>query len=298
MKIKSPFKNLLFILLVNLLSCSSPGLQEHIGPRTPASFQTCLSILNSMINYKIPIPDAFDRLLISKSLKDLEASYGDTSLIEIQKKLNESDIITNNKNLQKILTQGIEFKPIAGKKNYVTADEGEVIYKAMKETKVNVNHDCYDPDGTIGFCFGRATIVHMEAIIRNVHPEAIKKIWIAGDMGKWGHHVAGMVKGEKGWLVLDTDLEHAVSTDEWVAKFMPDKPADAKEIMVFVTQAGRFGPYSTESYNAVDLFNTKNLKFNKAQDYYRGYFHDYFEELDSTVSPMSSPQIQTSKANE
>ena len=161
----------------------------------------------------------------------------------------------------------------------------------MSNSKVNKNHYCYDTKGTIGFCFGRATIAHMEAVVRNVNPDAIRKIWIAGDMGVWGHHVATMIKTEKGWLVLDTNVGHPISTVEWIAKYMPMKMKNTNDIMVFSTQAGRFSPYDTQTYNAINLFNTHSEEFNKASDYYRGYFHDYFEDLDNVEQkPIFSPK--------
>ncbi len=155
----------------------------------------------------------------------------------------------------------------------------------MSDSKVNQNQNCYDPQGAIGFCFGRATMAHLEAIVRNIHPDAIKKIWIAGDMEKWGHHVATMIKTENNWLVLDTNIGHAISYEEWIRIYMPYKAKNANDIMIFITQSGRFGPYDTKTYNAIDLFNTHTLEFDKASDYYRGYFHDFLEDLDNSNQP-------------
>ena len=127
----------------------------------------------------------------------------------------------------------------------------------------------------------------MVAIIRDVHPESIKKIWIAGDMGVWGHHVATMVYTEKGWIVLDTNIGKGISVNAWIDRYMVYKKKDApQDIMVFVTQAGRYGPYDTRSYNPIDLFNTQSADYNKLKDYYNGYFHDYFEDLDKTVEKI------------
>lgn len=279
------FQKFLVISLLGFLSACSSSQRFEAQNRDPASFQSCLMTMNNLINYKVYSGSAKLSLAKSQSIDQLEASYGGESLIDIQRGLSNDEIKANNINLKKILAQDLVVKPIEEKKSFVTKEEAAVIYKAMAESKVHKNHDCYDTKGTIGFCFGRATIAHMEAVVRQVHPEAIRKIWIAGDMEKWGHHVATMVKTEKGWLVLDTNVGRAITTDEWIAMYMPYKAKGANEIMVFVTQAGRFGPYGTASYNAVDLFNTNSLNFNKAQDYYRGYFHDYFEDLDNASQP-------------
>ncbi len=270
----------LFFLILSFTSCST---WENSVSREPASFQSCLAAMNNLINYKIYSPQNRNNLFQAKTLEELEATYGDESFIDIQRGLTNEDIIANNLNLKKLLAGEMKFKPIAKKKTFVSKAEADVIYKAMRDAKVNINHDCYDPKGTIGFCFGRATIAHMEALIREVHPDAIRKVWIAGDMGKWGHHVATIIKAENGWLALDTNMGRVITLDEWFIIVHREKVKDANEIMNFVTQAGRFSPYNNMSYNSFDLFNTDRLEFNKAQDFYRGYFHDYFEDLDKVV---------------
>lgn len=241
--------------------------------------------MNDIINYKVHTGNASKLFSSTNSLSELEANYGGDSLIEIQKRMTDDEIIKSNMHLKKILAQPIKFSSIKGKKTSVTKEEANILYQAMANSKVHKKHDSYDAKGTIGFCFGRATIAHMEAVARDIHPDAIRKIWIAGDMGIWGHHVATMIKAENGWLVLDTNVGRPITSDEWIKMYMPYKVKDTNEIMVFVTQAGRFGPYDTSSYNAVDLFNTNSLNFNKAHDYYSGYFHDYFEDLDNSARP-------------
>jgi hypothetical protein len=278
-------KNIVYIFPFIICACSSYRPIDE-NSRNPASFQSCLESVNNIINYKIYTGSGGESFSNASSLEILEASYGAESLIDIQRRLSDEEIKANNTNLKKLLKEPLYVKPILNKKEFVTNAEAAVIYKAMNDSKVNRNHNCYDPKGTIGFCFGRATIAHLEAVVRNIHPNAIKKIWIAGDMEKWGHHVATMIKTENNWLVLDTNLGRAVSSEEWIAKYMPFKANNSNEIMVFVTQAGRFGPYDTKTYNATDLFNSHTLEFDKSNDYYRGYFHDYLEDLDhSSLKP-------------
>lgn len=217
----------------------------------------------------------------AKNYDELEALYGGENLIEIQRRMSDSEILANNANVKKIALDPYEVKAIVDKNTKITTADTNLIYAATANSQVNKNHFCYDRKGTIGFCFGRATITHMEAIVREIHPDLVKKIWIAGDMGVWGHHVATMLYTEKGWMVLDTNISRAVSVDHWIEYYMPQRKSGAKEIMVFITQAGRFGPYDNRPYNAVDLFNTQSEDFNKAKDYFNGYFHDYFNSLDN-----------------
>lgn len=271
-------KYLYIILSLTLISCSTVP-----DNREPASFQTCLELMTSIMNYKPYSGSAAKSFNKASDLSELESFYGGDSLIEIQKRVDNDKIKSNNENIKKLLLAPFKVKPIKGKSQVVTILDANKIYKAMEDSNVNKNHNCYDTKGTIGFCFGRATIAHMEAIAREVHPDNVKKIWIAGDMGVWGHHVATMLYTEKGWMVLDTNLGRIVSSDEWIKSYMGYKKGD-KDIMVFATQAGRFGPYDNRPYNAVDLFNTQSEDFDKAKDYFKGYFHDYFESLDNVKS--------------
>ena len=269
---------LLSLLVFTLFGCST---QE----RTPASFKTCLEAMNELIAYKPYYGDAAKDFSKAKNLSELESFYGGVSLIEIQRAFSEEQIKKNNENIKLLFKEPLEVKKIEGKFSVVANEDAKLIYRAMADSNVNKNHSCYDKEGTIGFCFGRATIAHMEAIVRNVHPDAIKKIWIAGDMGVWGHHVATMVYTKDGWIVMDTNLGKMIPVDEWVTYYRPFKKEKAKEIMVFTTQAGRFGPYDNRPYNAVDLFNTNSEDFDKAKDFFKGYYHDYFQSLDNIKNP-------------
>ncbi len=280
-------KTLLLILVsLSIFSCSSSPVKEaeSVYDREPASFQTCLEAMGQIMNYKPVYGYASNAFSHAKNFEELESFYGGENLIEIQKKVSDAEILANNANIKKIALDRYEVTPIAGKSTFVSDADLNVIYKAMEESNVNKNHYCYDTKQTIGFCFGRATIAHMEAIVRDVHPDLVKKIWIAGDMGVWGHHVATMVYTKRGWMVLDTNVGYSISVASWIEKYMPQKQKGAKEIMTFVTQAGRFGPYDNRPYNAVDLFNTQSEDFNKAADYFNGYFHDYFDSLDNVRS--------------
>jgi hypothetical protein len=273
-------KSLLFLVVIlSFLSCSStPQIKEDRGP---ASFQSCLEAMGQLLNYRPVYGNAGNAFSHAKNFTELESFYGGENLIEIQRKISDAEILANNAKIKKLAVVGYKVKPMPGKSTFVSETDTKVIYRAMEESNVNKNHYCYDTKQTIGFCFGRATIAHMEAIVRNVHPDLVKKIWIAGDMGVWGHHVATMVYTKGGWMVLDTNIGHAIPVGSWIDRYMPQKQKGSKEIMAFVTQAGRFGPYDNRPYNAIDLFNTQSEDFNKAADYFNGYFHDYFDSLDN-----------------
>ena len=272
---------ILIIVSLSFISCSTHP--EKIEVREPASFQSCLEAMGQIMNYKPYYGAAGTVFSKAQYFNDLESLYGGANLIDIQRATNNTEILANNANIKDLFRKPYAVYGMEGKNKVVTTTDADIIYRKMADSDVNKNHYCYDTKGTIGFCFGRATIAHMETIVRDVHPDLVKKIWIAGDMGVWGHHVATMVYTEKGWLVLDTNLGRNIPADEWIDYYLKMKKGQ-KDIMVFVTQAGRFGPYDNRPYNAVDLFNTQSEDFNKAADYFNGYFHDYFDSLDNVRS--------------
>ena len=278
-------KLLLITITLTFFSCAT-------NERVPANFQTCLEMMNHLIMYKPFEGPAADAFTSAKSLQELESFYGGESLIELQREFTGEEIKASNEVLKNLVNMPYRPKKIAGKKVEIFQEDSEVIYKAMAQSKVHKNHDCYDTKGTIGFCFGRATIAHMEAIIRNVHPESVKKIWIAGDMDKWGHHVATIIYTERGWMVLDTEMAGPVDVKTWIDTCMKWKKTRSKELMIFITQAGRYGPYDNRAYNAVDLFNTTGATFDKSQDYFKGYFYDYFQHLDEKSKKIIEEQLK------
>lgn len=284
---------LLLFVSLSIYSCSTSPVVELNDGREPASFQTCFEAMTNIMNYKVHTGPAAWDYTKAKDLAELEALYGGTNLILIQQQIKNEDILKNNETVKKLVKAPYKVKKIDGKIETITEDDADLIYQGMANSGVHKNHYCYDPKGTIGFCFGRATIAHMEAIARDIHPDLVKKIWIAGDMGVWGHHVATMVYTGKGWMVLDTNLGRKVDVETWIKTYMPYKKGN-KDIMVFITQAGRFGPYDASPYNPYNLFNTASEDFKKAQDFYNGYFHDYFESLDNV---KMKPLKDQKKAN-
>ncbi len=275
-------KIIISLFVLTFIGCSSgPVIQTATPERDVANFRTCFELMADIMGYKPIYGSATGNYDKAKNLAELEEMYGGESLIEIQRNIPNAEILANNANVRKLLNAPYKVEEMKGKISSVPTKDTQTIYDAMENSNVNKNHHCYDTKGTIGFCFGRATIAHMEAIVREVHPDAVKKIWIAGDMGVWGHHVATMVHTEKGWRVLDTNQGRLVTPDQWIDIYMKEKQKNAKDIMIYITQAGRFGPYDTRSYNAIDLFNTNSDEFVKAKDYFNGYFHDYFQSLDN-----------------
>ncbi|MBI5209756.1 MAG: hypothetical protein HY927_07290 [Elusimicrobia bacterium] len=81
----------------------------------------------------------------------------------------------------------------------------------------------YDPQGIIGFCFGRAMTVQLLARELGLAADSIRKILVIGDLrsGKdpeWRFHIATLVKGDDGrWHAIDPIMDAPVTVDQWIA---------------------------------------------------------------------------------
>jgi hypothetical protein len=81
----------------------------------------------------------------------------------------------------------------------------------------------YDPDGIIGFCFGRAMTAHLLARELGLKPDRIKKLFVIGDLRsgetpEWRFHVTTLVMGsDNRWHAVDPIMGGPMSADEWIA---------------------------------------------------------------------------------
>ena len=80
----------------------------------------------------------------------------------------------------------------------------------------------YDPTGIIGFCFGRAMTVYLLARKMGLKDEAIRKLFIIGDLrsgdeAEWRFHVTTIVLGTDGrWYAIDPILSRPLEINEWI----------------------------------------------------------------------------------
>ncbi len=154
----------LLLLLFIISSCATPRFEmgEKSNPiRDIANFQDCFKIMETMFERPLPIKAGLN-FSTAKDLDELESLYGNASFLETQAFLENKKILEINTKTRELLKAPLRTDTPAGFTNYATKAELDLIYKDAASEKVHVNHSCYDPKGTVGFCFGRATIVHME----------------------------------------------------------------------------------------------------------------------------------------
>ncbi|HXW52748.1 MAG TPA: hypothetical protein VEL47_01455 [Myxococcota bacterium] len=120
----------------------------------------------------------------------------------------------------------------------------------------------YDRDLQIGFCFGRALLVHYYLLKAGVPQKDILKVFALGDFNIagqfWHFHVAVMVNDKGKWMVIDPLYGEPASYQDWVANV---KSLEIKHpfsrARFYVSDPRRFMPasgnYSTESLLAGGL---------------------------------------------
>ena len=139
------------------------------------------------------------------------------------------------------------------------------VFSELKNSKLN-NPDAIkslDPQGDIGFCFGRAFHVHYMLKKRGVAQKEIAKIFVLGRLmhGKkiWNFHMATMVKGkDKKWWVIDSLFEKPLALEDWSLKAaklgVKRKQSHAK---IYITAPNKFQPeygaYESSQFNIPEL---------------------------------------------
>jgi hypothetical protein len=237
----------------------------------------------------------------SDSLEQLRMNYGSIALKRIYANMSSQEIRENNENVIALSKDDINFernlngfRPMNDALTELNRDQIDELYYAMTGTYVVRNQRNYGGRG-VGFCFGRALVAHNQALIRNVHPASVRKIWVVGNMGFWGHHVATIVKVKGDWMAVD-NFTGVMTVEEWIERMKYEKDSKAsKPLMFFITRAGRFGHATNSLYNTIDLFNVPQRSMQryasteaknqlKQNDFYQGFFMDFYEELDEKAT--------------
>ncbi len=104
--------------------------------------------------------------------------------------------------------------------------------------------DKYDPNGQIGFCFGRATAAHLEALAQGIDKSSVRKMFIHGTLEsgdtQWRYHVTTIVKAKDGgWWALDPIMGRPMKAEEWYQS-MHRQYNPSNDARIVITPASRF----------------------------------------------------------
>lgn len=174
---------------------------------------------------------------------------------------------------------------VAQRKDSVDRDFAALALASINQHPVVSEYNIFDRRNgmQIGFCFGRATYVHLALLRAGVNKDAIKKIWAVGPMKTgditWQFHVGTMVKGPGDeWLVVDTFVRRVMTPQEWFATMQGI--ATDKTLRFYVTNPEKFS-VSLGKYSRIEL----GLDLSSEQDWYSHYFKDLMTWMQA--KPMS-----------
>lgn len=84
----------------------------------------------------------------------------------------------------------------------------------------------YDPDGLIGFCFGRSMTAHLTARRMGLAERSVRKLFILGDLRQlgaprteWRFHVTTLVRGTvpgREWYAIDPIVGRVLTARQWI----------------------------------------------------------------------------------
>lgn len=105
----------------------------------------------------------------------------------------------------------------------------------------------YDPDGIMGYCFGRAMAAHLIARSQfSLQSPSIRKVFMVGDLQgesdprKWRFHVTTVVKGlndqgeKSGWFAIDPIQEGPLPLKTWIDQTQSIWDAEKKAKLYWV----------------------------------------------------------------
>ena len=227
---------------------------------------------------------------IESWLSDLDAfalENEENNFVTMQAYMDDEEINEHNDALSELFK-----RPEAVEHGYTKA-QAKRLYKALVSQEQVWNHAKYDPEFSIGFCFGRAMIVHGFAK-NTVYKEGgetydlgsvpVRKIWVAGPMGQWKHHVATMVlakEADAGFWVIDNYVGRVTTAAEWMQHLRNDYPNT--NVLFNVTRANRFSEANSLRYFQVLL---DDPFFN---DFFRDFLKKNVTELYSEGLDVTAP---------
>lgn len=230
----------------------------------------CFNRLSKLIK-KQHIPFNEERNLLElDSLLQIESKLGDANLIHYRKMRSDSGIIEINELTFKLLSKETLLQRAVNEKGLSISTIKEIFESLTRSSRLSERGVSDAKCDRFGFCFGRASMVHFEALSKSIPSDLIKKVWMIGKVKSWRYHVATILRSGSDWYVLDTD-SGLMKIDNWVAKYNKQNLIEGRNrpLMYIVTEASRESYFDSSSYKSKNFFS----------DQFEGYFYRFFEDL-------------------
>lgn len=182
----------------------------------------------------------------------------------------------------------------------LTRSEADYLHRFFKNHPVvglEQTRKKYDPEGCYGFCFGRATIAHIEALEMGVAPENILKIWVSGPMHSqrhfnshykmdWAYHVAAMFKSAEGpWLVVDPFYGKVLTAEQWIG-IHQSYAQNNYQLLFQVTDPRRIQPENRDLYSTQSLLS--DPQFENINRFHKDYLQDLVNRRENAADSTQS----------
>ncbi len=240
---------------------------------TKSPWTKILKVLNQELGANLRLERLDDDLLAlyKAELKTIDDAWLKTDEAKRDKKLVETKRLgnaffhANVKDLNDKTFAKLELDaPQSAGKDYFAL--GESVLKSVRRNPVArlEASQSYDPSGQLGFCFGRALLVHYELLKAGVKQDDLGKVFVAGQLRvgaqMWNFHVAVIARdSKKNYLVIDPLLEKPVSLSEWRdITSAYDIKGSLSRARFYVTDPRKFLP-ATGRYS-LELLTEKHLK--------------------------------------
>jgi hypothetical protein len=177
--------------------------------------------------------------------------------------------------------QSIADIPLPNKPNRASAIDQEQASRLLDAVK---NHPVaslsvikkYDPDDRLGFCFGRAMAVHLEANALGIDQNSVRKLFAVGNLsdgkgGNWNYHITTIIRASDGdWWAIDPIMDHVMKVRDWY-EIVRDQLDNGKNMQIYSTPPTRFargvGKYQkVDPYYFINIYLRDLIKSFKERD--------------------------------
>lgn len=223
------------------------------------------NLCSQVLNDSGPTASALMKELVDTDLGFLQQVQAQNLSVEQIKNLNQDALSGLNQITQ---TQSRPTKSIS------YAEANAFIQKIWQHPVVGKDTRYQRTETSIGYCFGRATFVHLEALRLGYTKDQIRKVWVVGEMDNgivWDFHVATAIRNQnQEWYVIDTVTGRPLSPEDWYNQFL--KMSTDKKLRFFATNPEKFTK-AAGSYDRIQL----GLDLDKESDWYQNYFKDLMQ---------------------
>lgn len=214
-----------------------------------------------------------DRSQERVALRDV--SLSELRNIEVEGKTGEQVAAMNEKMLLNLEAE-VPYPDGSRQKSQISMATAQMLlHEIYNNPAVKPGNPKYDQEGTsIGYCFGRATFIHMMLLKLGVQKKSIQKIFAVGPMKaggiNWQFHVATVTYVENhGWVVIDSNHMYPIPVREWMAHYYSQ--AHDGKVRFYATDASKF-TFELGKYSRTQL----GIDMTKETDWYKNYFKDMF----------------------